>query len=65
MDSTDIVWRKSSFSADTGNCIELAVHRNEILLRESDDPGAVLHTSVDGLRALLEAARAGQVGTLP
>ncbi|GHC70052.1 DUF397 domain-containing protein [Streptomyces cinnamoneus] len=52
-------WQKSSFSADAGNCINVAVARNgTIRLRESDDPGTVLAVTPAALRALMAAAKA-------
>lgn len=53
-------WRKSSFSADTGSCVELAEEGGDILLRESDDPEVVVRTSRKKLRAFLAGAKAGE-----
>lgn len=58
----DIRWRKSSFSEMGDNCLELAVCRGGILVRESDDPGMVVRTAPGALRALLAAAEAGVFG---
>ncbi|MEE1753483.1 DUF397 domain-containing protein [Streptomyces sp. SP18CS02] len=56
----DIEWRKSSFSGEGGNCIELALVDGEVLVRESDDPGVIVRTSPAKLRAFLDGARAGE-----
>jgi hypothetical protein len=56
----ELHWRKSSFSADTGACIEIAEVGDFILLRESDDPGVVVRTSRRKLRAFLDGAKAGE-----
>jgi hypothetical protein len=64
VDSMDILWRKSSFSTNTGNCIELAVHEGEVLVRESDDPEVVVRTTREKLRAFLAGAKAGEFDDL-
>lgn len=58
-----IQWLKSSFSEQPdGACVELALRGRRILLRESDDPSAVVKVSPDGLRALLARVRANRLG---
>lgn len=54
----ELHWRKASFSADTGACVELAELDGEILLRESDDPGVVVRTTKGKLAAFLDGAKA-------
>ncbi|MEW2414317.1 DUF397 domain-containing protein [Streptomyces sp. NPDC046866] len=56
----DINWRKSSKSADEGNCLEVALENGEILIRESDDPGVVIRTTRAKLRAFIDGAAAGE-----
>ncbi|GGV81332.1 hypothetical protein GCM10015535_21050 [Streptomyces gelaticus] len=56
----DLHWRKSSFSADTGSCVELAEEGGDILLRESDDPEVIVRTTRKKLRAFLAGAKAGE-----
>ncbi|WP_338484662.1 DUF397 domain-containing protein [Streptomyces sp. SCSIO 75703] len=56
----ELQWRKSSFSADTGSCIEVAEEGDRIYLRESDDPGQVVETTRRKMRAFLEGAKAGE-----
>ncbi|MFF8610167.1 DUF397 domain-containing protein [Streptomyces sp. NPDC015346] len=61
----DIHWRKSSFSEDSdGNCLELATHGGDILVRESDDPEVVVRTSPQKLRAFLAGVKAGEFDDL-
>ncbi|MET9530801.1 DUF397 domain-containing protein [Streptomyces sp. NPDC006649] len=62
----EIQWRKSSKSsnAEGSNCLELAVHEGEILLRESDNPDVVIHTSRSKLRAFLGGAKEGEFDDL-
>lgn len=56
----ELHWRKSSFSADTGSCIEVAESDGWIFLREGDDPEVVVRTTRRKLRAFLEGAKAGE-----
>lgn len=53
------VWQKSSFSGglDHDDCVELAAHQETLLLRESEEPGAVIHTTPAGLAALIRGLR--------
>lgn len=62
----DIKWRKSSKSttAEGNNCLELAEHGGEILMRESDNPGVVIHTTPAKLRAFLDGAKEGEFDNL-
>ncbi|WP_405615966.1 DUF397 domain-containing protein [Streptomyces sp. NBC_01508] len=62
----EIQWRKSSKSADdeADACLELAEHGGEILMRESDHPGVVIHTTRVKLRAFLEGAKEGEFDNL-
>lgn len=56
---SDVKWRKSSFSTDGANCVELAVTDGiSIHIRESDEPNAVIHTSPAALRSFIRAAKA-------
>ncbi|MET7933992.1 DUF397 domain-containing protein [Streptomyces sp. NPDC005322] len=60
---SDIQWQKSSYSADGpgNNCVELAqLPDAAILLRESDDPGAVIATTPAVLRGLIESVKLGE-----
>jgi Domain of unknown function (DUF397) len=60
----EIQWRKSSYSEQSGNCLELAVVDGKVLVRESDEPGVVVSTTPDRLAAFLAGARAGELDDL-
>ena len=59
-------WRKSSYSGDAANnCVEVARAADAaVLLRESDEPGAVIATTPAALRALSRAAKDGRLDHL-
>ncbi|WP_405544607.1 DUF397 domain-containing protein [Streptomyces phaeochromogenes] len=52
-------WQKSSFSGggDSDDCVELAARQDTILLRESDEPDAVITATGAGLAALIRHLR--------
>ncbi|GAA3834882.1 DUF397 domain-containing protein [Streptomyces phyllanthi] len=53
-----ICWQKSSFSGVDGeDCIELAVHETQVLIRESDVPDTVITASPTRLRVFLAALK--------
>ncbi|MFJ4637227.1 DUF397 domain-containing protein [Streptomyces hygroscopicus] len=59
--STPIQWRKSSFSGAQGpDCVEVARGSDGVLLRESDDPRAVLSLDPSRFAMFLAAAKAGE-----
>ncbi|MEU9761330.1 DUF397 domain-containing protein [Streptomyces sp. NPDC047987] len=60
----EIQWRKSSFSEQSGNCLELAVVDGDVLVRESDDPAVVVRTTTGKLAAFLAGAKAGEFDDL-
>ncbi|MEU2991990.1 DUF397 domain-containing protein [Streptomyces griseoincarnatus] len=60
----DIQWRKSSYSEQSGNCLELAVVDGQVLVRESDDPDVVVRTTRAKLAAFLAGAKAGEFDEL-
>ena len=60
MRTLEIQWRKSSYSEQSGNCLELAVVDGQVLVRESDDPGVVVSTTPAKLAAFLAGAKAGE-----
>lgn len=60
----DIQWRKSSYSEQSGNCLELAVVDGVVLVRESDEPDAVIRTTRAKLAAFLAGAKAGEFDDL-
>jgi hypothetical protein len=58
----DITWQKSSFSSggDSSDCVEVAAATNTLLLRESDEPQAVIHPTRPQLAALIRHLRTNQ-----
>jgi hypothetical protein len=60
----EIEWRKSSYSEQSGNCLEVAVLDGRILVRESDAPGVVVSTTPAKLAAFLAGAKAGEFDDL-
>lgn len=62
MDHVHVQWRKSSYStdADGTNCLELAVDGGDILLRESEEPGVIVRTTPEKLRAFVAGVKAGE-----
>lgn len=59
--SASIQWQKSSFSGGGGeNCVEVAQHDGNIVMRESDAPGEIITTSRDKLAAFIKGVKAGE-----
>jgi hypothetical protein len=54
-------WRKSSYSAGNGECVEVAASSGwRISIRDSKDPeGPVIKCSADAFRSFLDAAISG------
>jgi hypothetical protein len=63
--TTPLAWRKSSYSADATNCVELADAGDTCLMRDSKHPdqGHLTFTSAE-LGALVAAAKAGELDDL-
>jgi hypothetical protein len=60
-----MLWRKSSYSTNEGNCVELADTGDGVALRDSKDPsGPVLHFSRAELNAFLQGAKSGEFDDL-
>ncbi|MCX4548980.1 DUF397 domain-containing protein [Streptomyces sp. NBC_01267] len=57
---TAIEWQKSSFSNGQEQCVEIAANADDILMRESDDPGAVAATSRAKFAAFIHGVKAGE-----
>jgi hypothetical protein len=55
-----IQWQKSSFSGDRDECIELAPWGSAVLMRESENPEAVVATTPAKLRAFFQGVKAGE-----
>ncbi|MEU5028934.1 DUF397 domain-containing protein [Streptomyces milbemycinicus] len=54
-------WRKSSYSADAGNCVNVAATDDGIAIRESDEPEAILTTTPAALRDFIRGTKAGRL----
>lgn len=53
-------WRKSSFSGNTGNCVEVAITETVVGVRDSKDPeGVILRVGWEEWRGLLAHITAG------
>lgn len=61
MGLTDAEWRKSSYSTNVGNCVEVTVNLPGVVaVRDSKDPvGPALVFTADEWRAFLSGAHAG------
>jgi len=58
LDLSRTQWKKSSYSGNSGNCVEVAQLGSAVTVRDSKDPeGAVLVVSCDGWRAFLIGAK--------
>ncbi|MFF2186470.1 DUF397 domain-containing protein [Streptomyces sp. NPDC058155] len=55
-----INWQKSSFSGEGPQCVEVAEHNGDILVRESDDPNVVTTTSREKFAAFIAGVKAGE-----
>ncbi|MEU4897148.1 DUF397 domain-containing protein [Streptomyces sp. NPDC044780] len=63
--SAPIQWRKSTFSGGQGpDCVEVSRSRDAVLLRESDEPRAVLSLDPSRFAMFLAAAKAGEFDAL-
>lgn len=58
-----LIWQKSTYSQEQGECVELAAHGGAVLLRESDNPAVVLRTSRQNLAVFLQVIRQAPPGT--
>jgi hypothetical protein len=52
-----LVWQKSTYSQEQGECVELTADGGAVLLRESDDPATVLITTPVALAHFLRAIK--------
>jgi uncharacterized protein DUF397 len=54
-------WRKSSYSSDSGNCVEVALTSQRVGVRDSKNPGGPeLYYAERSWRDFLVAIRAGE-----
>jgi len=61
-DLTRAQWRKSSFSGNSGNCVEVAELDDTVAVRDSKDPdGSVLVVTHDEWHKLIERLKAASV----
>jgi hypothetical protein len=57
----DAQWRKSSYSGNTGNCVEVAVTESVVGVRDSKDPdGPALIFTPDEWRIFTAGIRGGE-----
>ena len=60
MEAIDPRWRKSSFSGNGGNCVEVAAHGSGVLVRDTQDRAdAVLRFSQEAWRRFAAQVKAG------
>ncbi|MGQ0775532.1 MAG: DUF397 domain-containing protein [Pseudonocardiales bacterium] len=66
MDTAHATWRKSSFSAAEGNCVEVAaLPENRIAVRNSNHPGdGVVYLTRPELAAWIKGVQAGEFDDL-
>jgi hypothetical protein len=58
MEAIDTRWRKSSYSGNGGNCVEVADHGNRVMVRDTQDrTGAMLMLSPDAWRRFAEQVK--------
>jgi hypothetical protein len=60
-----MTWRKSSFSGEKGDCVEVAPAVDGVAVRDSKDPdGPVLHFTKPELAAWIAGCKAGEFDDL-
>lgn len=66
MDTAHATWRKSSFSAEEGNCVEVAaLPANRIAVRNSNQPGdGVVYVTRPEIAAWIKGVQAGEFDDL-
>jgi hypothetical protein len=55
--TASLVWQKSTYSQEQGECVELAADGGAVLLRESDDPSVVLTTTPKALARFIQGIK--------
>lgn len=58
-----LAWQKSTYSQDSGDCVELTARGGAVLLRESDNPTVVLTTTRKDLARFLRFLKAAPTST--
>lgn len=62
---TEITWRKSSYSGQNGDCVEVAEHRDAVLVRNSNSPDrGTLVLSPASMASFVAASRSGELDDL-
>jgi hypothetical protein len=57
----DIQWRKSSYSGNTGNCVEIAITGRVVAVRDSKNPdGPHLAFALHDWQAFAQGVKTGQ-----
>ena len=57
-----VLWRKSSYSSDSANCVEFAPAAHHVSVRDSKDPdGPVLRFAAQSWRDFVATVREGQL----
>ena len=66
MDLTGAVWRKSSYSSNNGDCVEVASNLPGVVaVRDSKNPdGPMLAFTADQWRAFVADVMAGEFGSI-
>jgi hypothetical protein len=60
MSRPELSWIKAERSVGTGACVELAVDGELIAMRNSREPGRVIHYTRGELAAFLHGAKSGE-----
>ncbi|MCK1795741.1 DUF397 domain-containing protein [Streptomyces sp. XM4193] len=60
---SNVNWQKSTYSSEGNNCVELGrSHASDVVqVRESEEPGTVLHSSPARIADLLAAVKCGRL----
>lgn len=56
----DTMWRKSSYSGASNECVEVRTTNGAVELRESDEGHLILRTTPAALSSLLHGIKAGE-----
>jgi Domain of unknown function (DUF397). len=63
LDLTGAVWRKSTRSSGSGNCVEIAELGDLVAIRDSKDPnGGALVFTLDAWQTFVHAVKVGELG---
>lgn len=57
---SEVKWKKSSFSGDRDECVEAGERDDNIVIRESDAPNAIVTTTRAKWRAFVLGVKAGE-----